>query len=128
MVKSLAAPWLTLQNSFLITEKNYGDFILELDLMVDNSMNSGIQFRSLSLPEYKDGRVHGYQMEVDPSDRAWSGGIYDEARRDWLYIPNMNPLAKTAFKKSQWNKISHRSYRECIADLGQWSSYSLLDR
>jgi hypothetical protein len=67
-------------------------------------MNSGIQFRSLSLPEVKNGRVHGYQMEIDPSDRAWSGGIYDEARRDWLYIPNINPPAKTAFKKEAWNK------------------------
>lgn len=47
-------------NSFLATEKNYGDFILELELLVDTSMNSGIQFRSLSKPEYQDGRVHGY--------------------------------------------------------------------
>jgi len=91
-------------NSFLVTEKEYGDFILELELKVDNSMNSGIQFRSLSLPEFKDGRVHGYQVEIDPSDRAWSGGIYDEARRDWLYIPDINKQAKTAFKKNEWNK------------------------
>ncbi len=90
-------------NSFLVTEKTYGDFILELELKVDNSMNSGIQFRSLSKAEYKEGRVHGYQMEIDPSDRAWSGGIYDEARRDWLYIPNINPISKMAFKKGQWN-------------------------
>lgn len=91
-------------NSFLATIKDYGDFILEVELKVDNSMNSGVQFRSLSLPEVKNGRVHGYQMEIDPSDRAWSGGIYDEARRDWLYIPNINPLSKTAFKKEAWNK------------------------
>ncbi len=91
-------------NSFLATDKEYGDFILELELKVDNSMNSGIQFRSLSLPDYKDGRVHGYQMEIDPSDRAWSGGIYDEARRDWLYIPEINTKAKTAFKRDAWNK------------------------
>lgn len=91
-------------NSFLATIKDYGDFILEVELKVDNSMNSGVQFRSLSLPEVKNGRVHGYQMEIDPSDRAWSGGIYDEARRDWLYIPNINPLSKTAFKKETWNK------------------------
>jgi len=90
-------------NSFLATEKEYGDFILELELKVDLSMNSGIQFRSLSTPDYQNGRVHGYQMEIDPSDRAWSGGIYDEARRDWLYIPAMNPLAKTAFNKTGWN-------------------------
>lgn len=90
-------------NSFLATEKNYGDFILELDLLVDNRMNSGIQFRSLSTADYNNGRVHGYQCEVDPADRAWSGGIYDEARRGWLYPLDMNPCGRKAFKKDQWN-------------------------
>src|SRR5205809_1837056 len=56
-------------NSFLATEKNYGDFILELELLVDTTMNSGIQFRSLSSADFNNGRVHGYQMEVDPSKR-----------------------------------------------------------
>jgi Domain of Unknown Function (DUF1080) len=91
-------------NTFLCTEKEYGDFILELDLKLDDAMNGGVQFRSLSLPNYKEGRVHGYQMEVDPSDRAWSGAIYDEGRRDWLYIPNINPEGKKAFSKLGWNK------------------------
>lgn len=91
-------------NSFLCTNEEYGDFIFEVDLKVENAMNSGIQFRSLSTPGYQDGRVYGYQMEVDPTDRAWSGGIYDEARREWLYIPNINPRGKMAFKKGQWNK------------------------
>ncbi len=91
-------------NSFLVTEKDYGDFILELDLKVADAMNSGVQFRSLSKPDFKDNRVHGYQMEVDPTSRAWSGGIYDEARRDWLYIPNINPEGKKAFKNGDWNK------------------------
>ena len=92
-------------NSFLATEQDYGDFILELELNVAEGMNSGIQFRSLSKPDYKNGTVHGYQVEVDPSDRAWSGGIYDESRRDWLYIPNINPAGKMAFKRNgQWNK------------------------
>ncbi len=91
-------------NSFLCTEKEYGDFILELDLKVDDAMNSGIQFRSLSSADYQNGRVHGYQMEVDPTERAWSGGIYDEGRRDWLYIPNINPEGKKAFRIGKWNK------------------------
>lgn len=91
-------------NSFLCTNEEYGDFILELDLKVDDKMNSGIQFRSLSKPDYQEGRVHGYQMEVDPTARAWSGGIYDEARRDWLYIPNINPAGKKSFRIGQWNK------------------------
>ncbi|MDI9876252.1 3-keto-disaccharide hydrolase [Flectobacillus rivi] len=92
-------------NSFLCTEKDYGDFVFEVELNVAEGMNSGIQFRSLSKPDYQNGRVHGYQMEVDPSDRAWSGGLYDEARRDWLYIPNINPAGQKAFKRGgQWNK------------------------
>lgn len=91
-------------NSFLCTNKEYGDFIFEVDLKVENAMNSGIQFRSLSKADYQNYRVHGYQMEVDPTERGWSGGIYDEARREWLYIPNINPEGKKAFKKGEWNK------------------------
>jgi len=99
-------------NSFLATNIDYGDFILELDLKVGN-MNSGIQIRSFSDTSSKgmntkekitDGRVRGYQVEIDPSDRAWSGGIYDEARRGWMYQTEMNPAAKTAFIKNGWNK------------------------
>ncbi|MEO2062870.1 MAG: DUF1080 domain-containing protein [Christiangramia sp.] len=90
-------------NSFLTTEKNYGDFILELDFKVDSTMNSGIQIRSNSLPEYQNGRVHGYQVEIDPSDRAWSGGIYDEGRRGWLYSLENDSEAQQAFRQNEWN-------------------------
>src|SRR3954469_18935102 len=51
-------------NSFLVTEQTYGDFILELEFKVHPEMNSGIQFRSESKPEYQNGRVHGYQYEI----------------------------------------------------------------
>jgi hypothetical protein len=90
-------------NSFLVTEQTYGDFILELEFKVHPEMNSGIQFRSESKPEYQNGRVHGYQFEIDPSSRAWTGAIYDEGRRDWLYTLEYNPAAKTAFKQNEWN-------------------------
>ncbi len=90
-------------NSFMATEKTYGDFILEVDLLVDPSMNSGIQIRSLSNSDYRDGRVHGYQVEIDPAERAWSGGIYDEGRRGWLYPLDLNPKGRTAFKNGVWN-------------------------
>lgn len=92
------------QNTFLSTEKDYTDFILELEVKADTGMNSGIQFRSQSLPDYKNGRVHGYQAEIDPSDRAWSGGLYDEARRGWLVNLKNNPEGQKAYKKFDWNK------------------------
>lgn len=92
-------------STFLITKDKYDDFILELDYKVDPSMNSGIQIRSNSLPHYQNGRVHGYQVEIDPSERAWSSGIYDSSRRGWLFPLTNNPAAREAFKQNEWNKV-----------------------
>lgn len=115
-------------NSFLFTEKSFGNFILELDFKVDEGLNSGIQIRSKSILEYQNGRVHGYQVEIDPSQnpysgyppnfkdngqivppnaepRRWTGGIYDEGRRGWLFDLTHNEKARLAFKPNQWNHI-----------------------
>ncbi|HOO94740.1 MAG TPA: DUF1080 domain-containing protein [Proteiniphilum sp.] len=91
-------------NTFLATNEVYDDFILEFEFKVDDGLNSGVQFRSNSLPEFHEGRVHGYQFEIDPSERAWTGGVYDEARRGWLYPLNYNPKGQKAFKNGEWNK------------------------
>lgn len=91
-------------NSFLATEKAYGDFILEFEFMLNNDINSGVQFRSIQDPAIMDGKVHGYQFEHDPSDRQWTGGIYDESRRGWLYPLSLNPEAQLALTKGGWNK------------------------
>lgn len=100
-------------NSFLATKKKYADFILEFDVLVDEGLNSGVQIRSNSLPDHQDGRVHGYQVEIDTSPRKWSGGIYDEARRAWLYPLSLNIEGQKAFKNGAWNRyrieaIGHR--------------------
>jgi hypothetical protein len=92
-------------NSFLCSKEKYGDFILEYDVWVDTNFNSGMQIRSIADPAIKNGRVHGTQVEVDPSDRAWSGGIYDEARRGWLYTNEGQDAAKRAFKMKEWNRF-----------------------
>jgi len=90
-------------NTFLCTDRVYGDFILELEFKVDPAMNSGVQIRSNSYKAYKNGRVHGYQVEIDPSDRAWTGGIYDEGRRGWLFDLEDKEEAGKAFKQNEWN-------------------------
>jgi hypothetical protein len=92
-------------NSFLCTDEKFSDFILEYEAKVDTNLNSGVQIRSESYPEYQNGRVHGYQVEIDPSARAWSGGIYDEARRQWLYSLERNDKGRKSFKNGQWNKF-----------------------
>ena len=91
-------------NTFLVTKDTYKDFILEFEFKIDDGLNSGVQFRSESKKDYQDGRVHGYQFEIDPSKRAWTGGVYDEARRGWLYPLTKNPFAQKAFKNNEWNK------------------------
>src|SRR5262249_35802357 len=66
-------------NSFLCTEKDYGDFVLEVEFKVDPRLNSGVQVRSQfveggksvksagkTIKGGKGGRVFGYQVEIDP--------------------------------------------------------------
>ncbi len=92
-------------NVFLATTKTYGDFILEFEFKADDGLNSGVQFRSQSKKEYDNGRVHGYQYEIDTAPRAWSGGVYDEATpRLWLYPLTYNQPARAAYKNNGWNK------------------------
>jgi hypothetical protein len=102
-------------NSFLCTRKKYSDFVLEFEFKVAKGMNSGVQFRSEFYPEkttkeiagkkytFNTDRVHGYQYEIDPSGRAWTGGVYDEARRGWLADLKANEPARKAFKQEDWN-------------------------
>jgi hypothetical protein len=103
-------------NSFLCTKKTYGDFILEFEFKVAKEMNSGVQFRSEFYAQetekeiagkkkkFPADRVFGYQYEIDPSARAWTGGVYDEARTGWLADLKDNPAAQKAFKQGEWNK------------------------
>ncbi len=104
-------------NSFLCTEKDYGDFILEIEFKVAPTLNSGVQIRSQAFDQPREiqagdktikipaGRVHGYQVEIDPLERAWSGGIYDEGRRGWLNDLKDNEPARKAFRQGEWNKF-----------------------
>lgn len=93
-------------NSFLCTTKDYGDFILEFEVMVDCRLNSGVQIRSQSKPDYRDGRVHGYQVEIEckgPDGGGEAGFIYDEARRGWLSQDREDPEKNDAFRDDEWN-------------------------
>jgi hypothetical protein len=105
-------------NTFLTTDKEYGDFILELDFKIDpNDFNSGIQIRSRSRPEEGRERVYGYQVEIDTgADRPWTGGIYFEGgskdeNGEWIRKPGWlndlaaNPDAQKARRLGEWNHL-----------------------
>ncbi|MCM8530512.1 MAG: DUF1080 domain-containing protein [Lentisphaeraceae bacterium] len=103
---------------FLCTEKKYKDFIFEVEIkMPEGKSNSGVLFRCMK----KKNKAWGYQAECDPSDRKWSGGLYDEGRRKWMhpdrdfkvgkdefFTKNLSPEwseeKKNAFKRHDWNK------------------------
>jgi hypothetical protein len=114
-------------NTFLCTKREYANFILELEFKVHPDLNSGVQIRSQCFDEPKSvelngkkikipaGRVHGYQVEIDPDvkrGRLWTGGIYDEGRRGWLYDLKNNEAARKAFRPNEWNKF----HIECRGD------------
>lgn len=101
------------ENAFLCTNNTWSDFELELEFKVDEGLNSGVQVRSNSDPAYKDGRVHGYQVEIDPSPRNFTGGIYDEGRRG-VFLKDLkdNEAARNAFKPGEWNTM----YVSCRGD------------
>ena len=102
-------------NTFLVTEKEYGNFVFEVDIKIeDTSSNSGVQTRSHFNPNGNNGKglVYGRQCEADPSSRKWTGGVYDEGRRGWLYPLDLNADAKSAFKLGEFNHFTV----ECIGD------------
>ena len=98
-------------NTFLSPKGTFGDFILEFEFKLDDGLNSGVQFRSVvDKKDKKDlGRVRGYQFEMEmdkAGKRRWTGGIYDEAGRGWLYPLTYNQAAREldVYKPGEWNK------------------------
>lgn len=103
-------------NTFLISEKTYKDFDFRFEMKFDTlNGNSGMMFRGLQKESADgNGRVHSYQCEHDNGkDRSWTAGLYDEARRGWLF-PNKANKEQCAtftaqgikiFKWEDWNEI-----------------------
>lgn len=91
--------------SFLCTERTFGDFVLAVDVQVVGAGNSGIQVRSARVADGKSERVRGWQIEIDPSERAWSGGLYEEGGRGWLANLEGRDAARSALKKGEWNRF-----------------------
>lgn len=93
-------------NTFLYTNRIFSDFELEYEFNVDPTLNSGVQIRSHIKPlDNGSTAVWGYQIEIDPSERAWTAGIYEEKGRKWLNDLTENPAAQQAFRQNEWNHV-----------------------
>lgn len=119
-------------NWFYLTKKRYADFELTLEVNVpslEEYVNSGVMFRG-QIAYQKDIEsyyAYGYQAEVDPSDRRWSGGLYEQAtERQWLFplhpersapgehlkqnhSPEWSPVKAEAFREGEWNHFRIRA-------------------
>lgn len=93
------------RQSFLVSKETFHDFELVVGVRIAVLGNSGIQLRS---HVNAGGQVYGYQAEIDPTDRSWSAGIYDEGRRGWLDPLDDNPAARAAFDRDGWNEYRIR--------------------
>jgi len=98
-------------NSFLCSNKTYGDFELEFEVKDSDKLNSGVQIRSkLKNPEdKKKSRVYGPQVEIEASP-GQAGYIYGEATKfKWLSEAPKSKDAKvnshTHFKNGEWNQF-----------------------
>ena len=93
-------------NSFLCTEQTFSDFELTFEVKDDPGLNSGVQIRSASKADYKNGRVHGPQVEIETAPGE-SGYIYSEGTgRGW--ITKEQPI-KDAYQNDQWNRFVVRA-------------------
>ncbi len=92
-------------NSFMCSTTRFSDFELDLAFKVDNELNSGVQIRSDVRESGRGGTVFGYQVEIDPSDRSWTGGLYEESGRGWLNPLGDNEQARNAFRPNEWNHM-----------------------
>ncbi|OQW94710.1 MAG: hypothetical protein BWK77_08790 [Verrucomicrobia bacterium A1] len=93
-------------NSFLCSDKDYGDFELEFEVKVDPQLNSGVQIRSQT-KDTPTGRVNGPQVEIEGSGANGGGSngyVYGEATgRNWL-TPKERLIPHKKLKDGEWNK------------------------
>lgn len=83
---------------YLTTEKNFKDFILDLEFKQESNGNSGVFFRS----NVNGTIVSGWQVEVAPPN-LHTGGIYESYGRGWLIKPSLEK--EKYLKMGQWNQL-----------------------
>lgn len=79
----------------LISDKTFGDFVIELEINPDWGLDSGLFFRA-------DEHGSCYQMMIDYYEGGDVGGIYGEAIGGFLF--HMEDWA-AHYNKGEWNKV-----------------------
>ena len=101
-------------NSFLASDQSYSNFILEFDSRSIGEANSGVQFRTDLAPGTWSGVV-GYQLDIDPTERRWTGGIYHEGVHLWRHSMARNTDCQAAYNHGEWNAYRIEAVGNTIA-------------
>lgn len=101
----------TQEHTFVRTNKQYGDFILEVEIKRDQGFYYGILFRAQDAPDTADVRLFGYQVKADHNPkRRWTGGIFDDFGTSWNWMYSLEQDVRA---------------QEAVHPAGEWDHYRI---
>ena len=98
------------ENTFLVFEKPFENFILNLDFQLDGG-NSGIQFRSAQVDDPASFVIAGYQADLG---EGYFGSLYDERRRGMLAEARKDWVKSLLKPAGEWNHYEIRAIGNSI--------------
>ena len=101
---------------WLISDKEYGDFILEFEIKLGELGNSGVALRA---PMFGDPAFDGMEMQVadyryntSAKDSELTGGIYRAVAP-----------TKQVYRPTEWNSVPDRAEGRSSQGHGQWRGH-----
>ncbi len=112
-------------NEFLIWRGGeVDDFELSLEYRIDGG-NSGIQYRSFTVPEVGKWSVGGYQADIDAAN-TWSGILYGERYRDILGKRGEKSVIGENHKPRKVGDIGDPAELGSKIRKGEWNKYRIV--
>jgi len=118
------------QNIFCIyRDAAPGDFELKMQYKLTgaDSGNSGIQYRSVELPEVARWVLKGYQMDIDAQQR-FTGQIYEERARGFLALRGQISYIGADGKKGSIGSLGDGEELKKIIKVGDWNDVHIIAR
>jgi hypothetical protein len=106
----------TSRHAFIRTNREFQDFIFEIEFRHDRKIDSGVLFRAEAAPPTAWSALHGYMVKIDPQpQRLWTGGIFVDFGNSyaWLQTLEGDERARRAEKPAgEWNLLRIEAFGE----------------
>jgi hypothetical protein len=114
-------------NTFLIWRGGApGDFELKLEYKI-NSTNSGIQYRSVELPDVGKWVLKGYQADIDAENR-YTGQIYEERGRGFLALRGQVTQISDGKLPAVQGSLGDGDALKALIKVNDWNTFHLIAR